>query len=123
MLILLFLLSLFGGDTAGLVFDIEKPAKEYVQDSARVKQILAINKEMLKADEALQKELKAARKTLDKLNENRQTSAAEFSAAFADMDQKNSAARGKIVTSRFRMKELMSADEWHSVYAAAGRNN
>jgi len=119
-ILLIYLASLFGGGAVeSLVIDITKPVKTVVQDQARVKQILAINAEMLKAEAALQKEFKAAKKTLAELNGNRMTSEAEIVAVFAAFDLKRAEARAKIVENRSKMMALMSAEEWRNVYATA----
>ena len=119
-LLLIYLATLLGGGgLAGLVPDIQKPVKEYVQDAAKVKEILALNEAMLDTEAALQKDLKAAKKSLAKLNGKRQSSTAEFVAVFAAMDQQRAAAREKIVADRFKMKALMTAEEWRNVYAPA----
>ena len=116
--ILLYLVTLFcGGASDGLVVDIQKPVKEYVQDKAKVKEILVLNEAMLDADAAFQKELKAAKKSLAELNGNRQASEAELAAVFTTLDQKRAAARATILDDRFKMKALMTADEWRNVYA------
>ena len=119
-ILLIYLATLFGGGgLAGLVPDIQKPVKEYVQDAAKVKEILALNETMLDTEAALQKDLKAAEKSLAELNGNRQTTAAEFVAVFAAMDQLRAVAREKIVADRFKMQALMTAEEWRNVYAPA----
>jgi hypothetical protein len=117
LILLVYLASLFGGGVVGLVQDIKKPVKEYVQDKAAVKQILVLNAGMLDTEAALQKDLKAAKKSLAKLNGNRLASEAEIVAVFAAFDQKRAEARTKIVDDRFKMKELMTAEEWGKVYA------
>ena len=117
MILVLLYMALFGGGGVTLVQDIEKPVKEYVQDAVRVKQILVLNEEMLDTEAALQKELKAAKKELAKLNGNRLSSEAEITATFQAMEQKRAEARTKIVSDRSKMKDLMTAEEWRSVYA------
>ena len=117
-MLIYYISSLFGGGSSdGLVKDIAKPVKEYVQDAAKVKQILAINKEMLVTEETFAKDIAKAKESLEELNGNRQTTAAEIVAIFADMDQKRAAAREMIVADRFKMQALMTAEEWRKVYA------
>jgi hypothetical protein len=114
--LLIYLATLFGGGT-GLVIDIKKPVKEYVQDKAKVKEILVLNAAMLDTEAALQKDLKTAKKSLAKLNGNRLASESEIVAAFEAFDQKRADARARIVDDRFKIKGLMTVDEWRNVYA------
>jgi ERCC4-related helicase len=118
-ILLIFLASLFGGGSSGLVQDVKKPVKEYVQDAAKVKALLVLNEEMLDTEAAFQKDLKAAKESLAELNLKRQSSEAEFVASFTAIDQLRAAAREKIVADRFQMKALMTAEEWRKVYAPA----
>jgi hypothetical protein len=111
---------LFSSGTHGLVKDIAKPVKQYVHDETRAKQIIATNKEMQSEEAALDKDTKKIKKRLAKLNENRLTSEEEFQALFAALDQKNADAREKILDSRFKMKGLMTAEEWNNVHMTAG---
>ena len=100
-ILLIYLVSLLGGGAGeGLVIDITKPVKEYVQDQAKVKEILVLNKEMLTAEAALQKELKASKKSLAELNGNRLSSEVEMVAVFAAFDQKRAEARAKFIRGR-----------------------
>jgi DNA primase large subunit len=111
---------LFSSSSHGLVKDVAKPVKQYVHDEARAKQIIATNKEMQSEETALEKDTKKIKKRLAKLNENRLTSEAEFQALFAALDLKSADAREKILDSRFKMKGLMTAEEWNNVHVTAG---
>jgi hypothetical protein len=106
-----------------LVKDIEKPVKQYVQNEATAKQIISINKEMRSENESANKEIKAEKKLLAKVNRNRLATDAEFDEAFDAIDQMRATAREKILDGRFKMKELMTAGEWSDVYAAADQKN
>ena len=124
MLFALLFLYLFGGSGVdGMVKDIAKPVKEYVQDKAKAKQIIAINEEMLGEEAALRKDTGKAKKQVAKINGNRLASEAEFAEVFAVLDQKRAEAREKILENRFKMKELMTAGEWSRVYATADQQD
>jgi hypothetical protein len=120
-LLFYYLFSSSGSD--GLVKDIAKHVKEYVHDEATAKQIIAINKEMIREDTTIEKEIAKIKKKLSKLNANRLTSEPEYDAVFTTLDQKRADAREKILDGRFKMKGLMTAAEWNNVYAKAGKQN
>jgi hypothetical protein len=123
-ILFLYLYSHFSsGGGEGLVRDIAKPVKQYVQDEVKAKQIIAINKEMLNEEAAFVKDIVKAEIRLAKLNGNRLASEAEFIEIFAALDQKRAGAREKILYNRFKMKGLMTAEEWSNVYQTAGRQN
>ena len=107
---------MLGGD-AGLVKDLSKPVKQHVQDEAKVKEILALNEAMMKEEAAFSKGVKEARKTLAKLNRDRLTSAEELQAVFTTLQKQRAETREKMVDDLFRMKALMTADEWSRVFA------
>lgn len=107
---------MFGGD-AGLVKDLSKPVKQHVQDDGKIKEILTLNEAMMKEEAAFAKAVKEARKSLAKLNRDRLTSAEEFQAVFTPLQQQRAETREKIVADLFRMKALMTADEWCKVFA------
>jgi len=113
-----FLFATSGGDV--MVGDIEKPVKQYVQDEAKAEQVIAINKKMLSEEAALKEDIAKARKQIAELHGNRLASEAEFTKNFAALDQKRADSFEKMVDSRFKMKELMTAEEWSSVYVMAG---
>ena len=114
---------LFSVAGSGLVYDIEEPVKQHVKVEATVKQIIAINKEMLKEDAALVKATEKAKKELAKIHANRLASESDFAEAFAALDEKRALAREKILDGRFKMRELMTAEEWRSVYAAVSQQD
>jgi hypothetical protein len=103
--------------SSGLVFDISEPVKQHVRNETTIKQIIAINEEMLKAEASLQNDTVKAKKQIAKINLNRHASEKEFAEAFAALDEKRARAREKILDGRFKMRELMTAEEWGSVYA------
>jgi hypothetical protein len=113
-----FLFATSGGD--GIVADIAKPVKQYVQDEAKAEQVIAINKKMLSEEAALKEDIAKAREQIAKRNGNRLASEAEFTKIFAALDQKRADFFKKLVDSRFKMKELMTAEEWRSVHVMAG---
>jgi hypothetical protein len=113
-----FLFVTSGGD--GMVIDIAKPVKKYVQDEARAEQVIAINKKMISEEAALNEDIAKARKQIAELNGNRLASEAEFAEIFAALDQKRADSFEKMVDSRFKMKELMTAEEWSKVHVTAG---
>jgi hypothetical protein len=106
-----------------LVKDIEKPVKQYVQNEATAKQIISVNKEMRSENEFVNKDIKEEKKRLAKINGIRLATDAEFDEAFDAIDQMRATAREKILDGRFKMKGLMTAQEWTSVYAAADQKN
>jgi hypothetical protein len=106
-----------------LVKDIEKPVKQYVQNEATDKQIISINKEMRSENVSANKDIKEEKKLLAKVNRNRLATDAEFDEAFDAIDQMRATAHEKILDGRFKMKELMTAQEWTNVYAAADQKN
>lgn len=106
----------FGSSNHGLVKDITNPVKKLVLDEAKAKEIIEINKAMLKADEALNKDLQKAQKQLAELNRNRLVPESEFANLHAALDQQRVEVRNKIVADRFRMKSLMTAEQWTAVY-------
>ena len=108
------------GGSDGLVLDITKPVKQYVHDAAKAKQIISVNAEMMSEEAAFEKDEKKAKKQLAKLNSNRLSSEAELNEVFSTLDQKRADARVTILDRRFKMKEMMTAAEWNSVYATAG---
>jgi len=123
-ILFLYLYSHFSsGCGDGLVKDIAKPVKQYVQDEAKAKQVIAINKEMLNEDAAFEKDIVKAKKNLAKLNGTVLPPRPSLLKFFAALDQERAGAREKIVDSRFKMKGLMTAEEWSNVYATAGRQN
>ena len=105
------------------VYDIEKPVKQYVVDTAKVKQILAINKAMLSEEADFNKNNITIKKQLAKINENRLAAESEFADAFTAIDAKRAAVREKILDDRFKMKALMTAEEWNQVYAKTSQEN
>ena len=119
MLVALYLFFFSAGGVDGLVINIAEPVKQHVLDKATVKQVIAINKEMLKEDADFKKDSATAKKQLAKLNNNRLSSETSFDEVFVALDRKRAAIREKIVENRFRMKELMTAEEWKNVYSAA----
>lgn len=122
MLIAALYFYLFGGSVGdGLVFDVSEPVKQYVLVKATAKQVIAVNKDMLKEEAAFAKESKKPKKQLEKLNANRLATEGDFAAVFAVLDAKRAAAREKILDGRFKMRELMSAEQWRQVYAVASR--
>jgi len=114
---------LSSGAGSGLVYDIEAPVKQHVKVEATVKQIIAINKEMLKEDAALVKDTEKAKKELANIHANRLASESDFAEAFAALDEKRALTREKILDGRFKMRELMTAEEWRSVYAAVSQQD
>ncbi len=117
MLVALYLFFFSAGGSDGLVFNINEPVKQYILDKATAKQVIAINKEMLNEETDFEKDSGKAKKQLAKLNGNRLSSDASFDEVFTALDQKRAATRDKIVENRFRMKELMTAEEWNKIYA------
>jgi len=116
-------LYFFGGASVDLsIMNIAKPVKQYVLDEVKAKEIIAINKAMMSEAAAVEKEIATAKKELVKLNGSRLTPPAEFNAAFAALERKRADARQRILDLRFKMKELMTAAEWNSVYAAIAQN-
>ena len=115
-LLFAYLIILFGGGE-GLAKDISKPVKQHVQDEARMKRILAINEAMLKEEAKLAENISKTRKSMAKLNRNRSTSGDELQAVFIAVEQKRTEAREKILDGRFKMKALMTAEEWSKVFA------
>ena len=117
MLIGILVFFLFGSSSSGLAVDITKPVKQIVEESARAKQIISINKDMLKEEAAFAKVLKKAKKQLAKLNRNRLTSESEFEELLLVLDQRRAEALSRIMADRFKIKELMTATEWGEVYS------
>lgn len=109
----------FGSSTQSLVADLSKPVKAQVQDEAKAKQIIAINKAMRKADADLAKAQKAAGKDLAKLHRDRQAPEAAFLAIHTALEAQRAEARKEIVAGRFQMKDLMTAEQWQAVNAPA----
>lgn len=110
-----YLIILMGGGE-GLVKDISKPVKQYIQDESGAKQILAINKAMLKEEAMLAKEIQTTRKAMAKLNRSRSTTGEELLAAFTAVEQRRSQAREQILEGRFQIRALMTNEEWDNVF-------
>ena len=110
---------LFGSSAGGgLVKDISEPVKQNIKIEATAKQIIEINKKMLEEEADFNQTLLEARKQIAKINANRLASESEFIQVFAALDAQRAATREKILDNRFKMRELMSAEEWSRVYAA-----
>jgi hypothetical protein len=108
----------FGSSNQGLVKDLSKPVKKLVLDDAKAREIIDINQGMLKADKALAQDLEKAQKQLADLNRNRLVPESEFAKIHVALDQQRTAVREKLVEDRFRMKSLMTAEQWASVHGA-----
>ena len=108
---------LFESGNANLVQDVSKPVKQQVQDEAKAKQIIEINKAMLKDSEVFASELKKAQKQLAELNKNRSTPESEFAALHAALEEKRIAARAQVVEGRFQMLALMTPEQWQAIHA------
>ena len=108
---------LFGSSAGGgLVKDISEPVKQNIKIEATAKQIIEINKKMLEEELDFNQTLLEARKQIAKINANRLASESEFIEVFAALDAQRAATREEILDNRFKMRELMSAEEWTRVY-------
>jgi hypothetical protein len=115
---LLFMFLVGGSAGDGWVHDISKSVKEHVQNPAAAKEIISLNKQMLKEEGVFRKESNEAHKRLAKINGNRLASEAEMMEVFASLDARRAEARERILVHRFQMRGLMSAEEWTQVFAA-----
>ena len=117
MLVALFLMMFSSGAGDFLVVDISKPVEQFVVDTVKAKQIIVINQAMLNDEAEFNKDYMAFKGQLVKINAKRLAIESEFEGVFATIDAKRTAAREKILDHRFKMKALMTADEWHKVHA------
>ena len=113
----------FGSGNKGLVIDISKPVKKVVLDEGKAKQILELNKAMLKAEADLVKRQKEAGKELAKLNLDRQASEAAFLALHVALEQQRVDVRNQIVEARSKMKEQLTAEQWQAIYQPTDASN
>ena len=120
MLIAALLLALHGGHSHSAL-DISGPVKEYVTVPARAEQIIAVNKEMIDGEAAFESLVDRIRKRLADANDQRLASREAFAQAFASYDREHAAARERSLNLRFAMRELMTAEEWRNVFAAASK--
>jgi len=111
------------GGSGGLVYDIEDPVKQYVKVETTSDQIIAINKEMLNEEAVFWEQSAAVKKQLARINANWLATESEFTEIFAALDEQRAAAREKILDDRFKMRELMTAEEWSKVYAAVNQQD
>ena len=113
---------LLSGSPSGLVYDISDPVEQYVAVKETAKQIISINKEMLQ-EEAKQVEVNTKAKTLlAAINANRLATESDIKAVLTEVEKQRIVARNRIIEMRFGMRDLMSAEEWRNVYAAASQH-
>jgi hypothetical protein len=118
MLMAMLYLYLSGGANSWLVYDISDPVKQYVVVAETREQVIALNEQMLKEEAAFTQESGKFKRQLATINSNRLATASEFAEVFAALDAQRDAARERILDRRFKMRALMSAEEWQNVYAA-----
>ncbi len=118
LLALLFMLLMGPGGSEGRVVDVSTSVKEQVADPGKRKEILGILKKIQAEDLQSAKEVAAARAALVRLNRDRLCASEEMLAVYSDLDAKRSRSLQAILEERFRMKRLMTEEEWQRVHAA-----
>jgi Spy/CpxP family protein refolding chaperone len=108
---------LFGTGHENLLQDLSKPIQQCVRDEAKAKQLIELNKAMVKAAGAYSEEQKKALKKLAELNQNRSTPESEFLALHAALEQQRIATRAQVVEGRFQMLALMTPEQWQAIHA------
>ena len=102
----------------GLVHDFSARIGACIPDRTLAKQVTACNREMLEAEASFNEHAARARASLIELNRRRDVTTQELEAAFVSLDAERAKARDAAVAARFRMKALMTAEQWNCVHAA-----
>ncbi len=110
------IILLMGG--GGFSFeDALKPlAEQAILDKDLRKQVLAVAKEMDKERKDLAKHLKETSKELNEKNKNYDTTPEDFSMRYAKSDQAREKAQNNVIELRFKMKELLTAEQWEALF-------
>ena len=111
------------GTSSGLIYDISDPVKQYLKVGAMASQIITINEEMLQEEAEFAEITAKAKQQLSEINTNRLASESDFTVVFTAQYQQLTASRNRILDQRFKMRELMSAEEWRNVYAAVSQQD
>lgn len=78
---------------------------------------------MLQEEAAFAEVTAETKKRLADINTNRLAAESDFTEVFTKLDAQRTVAREKVLDNRFRMRELMSAEEWRNVYAAVSQQD
>jgi hypothetical protein len=114
MLILYFMYALgLGGSTLA---DIKGDLKTYVADSARADQIVSHLEEVESIISSDNKKIKEIHVEVERLNANYDSTDEQYAAVLEKGHKITLDSRNRILEQRFKMKKLMSHEEWVAVF-------
>jgi len=105
-----------GGDGLS-IDDFKDRIKDTISDKARVEQINGILDEMEELAKDYDEELKSVGKRVSDYNKDYDAPEYGLQAIFADGIESSNAARAKFLDRHFKMKDLMTEDEWNKIFA------
>ena len=111
-------LLLFGGSLNPelSVIPDEETFRNAVNAPQRLEQILAIRKEVKIAEQDLSATTEDSYEELAQLTSQHGADLEQFRVIFAELDQIRLDAQKTLINYRFRLKELMTREEWKKVY-------
>jgi len=111
-------LLLFGGSLNPELSVIpgEETFRRAITAPQRLEQVLEIRKEAKIAEQELSTATKNRYEELAQLTPQHNADIAQFRAIFAELDQTRLDSQKILLDSRFRLKEMMTRDEWKKVY-------
>ncbi|MBW2634087.1 MAG: hypothetical protein JRE14_08190 [Deltaproteobacteria bacterium] len=112
------MIALVFGGGAGFSFDIYKKAADAViQDKQIVKQVKFYTKEADKEMKNWQKDTNKFAKQIVEMNQNYDLARVDAEHILHQIDTRRNEFQKKLLQLRFQVKELMSQEEWESMYA------
>lgn len=106
---------IFGGGIFS--FDhIRDAAEEVIKDKERAKQVVSITEQADEAYESFTKNLDKLSKQLVQMNENYNLTREEFDDFSSKTKQNRMAFLDKYVELRFRVKDMVTAEEWRAMH-------
>lgn len=109
---------LFGGSFVPelTLVPYEKAIIQTVEDKARLQTIMSLHDEMATQEEALISFMKEQYAELITLSRNHSVDYDRFRDIFERMDSERDTYQQSLIDKRFRLKELMSREEWEAVF-------
>ena len=115
---ILMYMILFGGSLGPELTLVpeEKAIIQTVTDEARLQTIISIHDEMASTEDALISFMKEQYAGLITLSRDHAVNHDSFIAVFERMDRERNTFQQSLIDKRFRLKELMSREEWEAVF-------
>jgi hypothetical protein len=112
-------LLLFGGGLSvdPSLFPPEDALREAVTDPQRLERVLAAQRDVERAREALRADATLGYDALRKLSSDRASAEADWNAVFERMDRDWSQAESVTLDSLYQMRAAMTPEEWQRVFA------